>query len=134
MDSFIENTKGLGELKRGLIKRDALRGFFEGLDGRRVICNSEYYMLAGYLQNGEAVIMKHANILWRDWLDREKIKYKQVNFVHDEWQTQVYDSLDAAHRVGELQCKALKVAGEQLNTFCPMSGETRVGQTWLETH
>lgn len=134
MDNFVENTKGLRELKRGRIVRDARRGYFVGLDGRKVIQKEEYYMLAGYLQNGEAVIMKHANKLWRDWVEAEKIRYKQVNFVHDEWQTQVYDSEDAAGRVGELQCLSLEEVGKRLNCFCPMSGETRIGHNWLETH
>lgn len=134
VQSFIENTRGLGELKRGRIRRDAGRGYFEGLDGRLVINNSEYLMLAGYLQNGETIIMKHANILWRQWADREKINYKQVNFVHDEWQTEVNDSRDAAERLGYLQCRSLTVTGERLGCYCPMAGETRIGTNWLETH
>lgn len=132
--SFVENTKGLGELKRGQIRRDAGRGYFIGLDDRRVLCDSEYLMLAGYLQNGETVVMRHANIKWREDALREKIIFKQVNMVHDEWQTQVYGSLDMAERLGELQCNALTWAGEKLGCYCPMSGETRIGQDWLETH
>lgn len=134
VDAFVENTDGLGELKRGRICRDARRGYFVGLDGRKVVQDQEYYMLAGYLQNGEATIMKHANWLWRQWADEAKIRYKQVNFVHDEWQTQVLDSMDAAEQLGQLQCRSLTVVGEQLNCFCPMSGETRIGANWLETH
>ena len=134
VESFIASTKGLGELKRGEIRRDANRGYFVGLDGRRVIAKSEYHMLAGYLQNGEAVIMKHANLLWREWADKEKIQYKQVNFVHDEWQTQVYDSRDAAERIGVLQCDSLTEVGKRLNCYCPLSGETSIGHNWLETH
>lgn len=134
VESFIENTEGLGELKRGRIRRDAGRGYFEGLDGRYVINDSEYLMLAGYLQNGEAIVMKHANIRWREWADNEKIDYKQVNFVHDEWQTEVRGSEDAARRLGELQCRALTVVGDELGCYCPMAGETRIGSNWLDTH
>lgn len=134
VQSFIDNTTGLGELKRGQIRRDAGRGYFKGLDGRLVINNSEYLMLAGYLQNGETIVMKHANILWREWANREKIPYKQVNFVHDEWQTEVNGSRDAAERLGQLQCRALTVTGERLGCYCPMAGETRIGTNWLETH
>ena len=67
---------------------DASRGYFDGLDGRKVQCNSEHLMLAGYLQNGEAVVMKHANVLWQKELKGLGIKYNQVDFVHDEWQTE----------------------------------------------
>jgi DNA polymerase-1 len=134
VDSFVTNTQGLGELKRGRIRRDASRGYFEGLDGRYVINDSEYLMLAGYLQNGESVIMKHANLLWREWADAEKMEYLQVNFVHDEWQTQSIGSLDQAERLGELQRNSLVEVGKRLGTYCPMAGATNIGQTWLDTH
>ena len=132
--SFVERTKGLSKLKSGLIKRDAARGYFEGLDGRKVLCPSEYLMLAGYLQNGEAVIMKRANWLWDKWCTEEGLNYKQSNFVHDEWQTEVCGTYEEAQRVGELQCKSLVSVGEELGLFCPMSGETKIGRTWLDTH
>jgi len=133
VDAFVKNTKGLGELKRGLIKRDAARGYFEGLDGRKVINNSEYLMLAGYLQNGEAVLMKYSAILWNQWAKEEGVGYKMVNFVHDEWQTEAFTHADAV-RIGELQCKALEQAGIDLGVRCPMSGETKIGHNWFDTH
>lgn len=134
VDNFIERTEGLAALKRGRIKSDARRGYFVGLDDRKVLCNSDYLMLAGYLQNGEAVIMKHANKLWRDWADNARINYKQVNFVHDEWQTQVYDSMDAAEYLGLLQRNALEEVGKRLNTYCPIAGSTDIGKNWYDTH
>lgn len=132
--SFVERTKGLGKLKSGRIRRDAARGYFEGLDGRKVLNDSEYLMLAGYLQNGETVVMKHANILWDKWCTEESLPFKQVNFVHDEWQTEVNGTLEEAERVGFLQRKSLVTVGEELGCFCPMSGETKIGRNWLETH
>lgn len=134
VDSFVDRTKGLGKLKSGLIRRDAARGFFEGFDGRKVICPSEYLMLAGYLQNGEAVIMKRANWLWDKWCTEDGLNFKQVNLVHDEFQTEVCGTYEEAERVGYLQCKSLVATGEELGLFCPMSGETRIGRSWLETH
>lgn len=134
VESFVERTTGLGELKRGLIRRDAARGYFEGLDGRKVINPSEYLMLAGYLQNGEACVMKHANVLWEKTVKAEGIEFYQVNFVHDEWQTHVPGSYEEAVRVGELQCQALTDVGVDLGIRCPLSGETNIGRNWLETH
>jgi DNA polymerase I-like protein with 3'-5' exonuclease and polymerase domains len=134
VESFIQSTKGLSELRHGRIRRDARRGYFEGLDGRKVINSEEYLMLAGYLQAGEAVAMKHANILWDHWAREEKINFRQTNLVHDEFQVEVNDSLDAAERLGELQCMALTKTGESLGLFCPLSGETQIGKSWLDTH
>lgn len=134
VENFIASTEGLSELKSGQIQSDARRGYFIGLDGRRVVQPDAYYMLAGYLQNGESVVMKLANTLWREWADQAKISYKQVNFVHDEWQTQVMDSLSAAEEMGHLQRKSIVTAGEQLGCYCPLAGSTNIGFNWLETH
>lgn len=132
--NFLESLPKLKKLKTGLIPRDARRGYFEGLDGRKVVQNSEHLMLAGYLQNGEAIVMKHANRLWRKWADEEKILYKQVDFVHDEWQTECSGSLDMAERLGEIQRNSIVQAGLDLNIFCPLAGSTDIGKNWLETH
>ena len=132
--SFLEALPGLKKLKDWTIPNDARRGYFVGLDGRKVKCDSEHHMLAGYLQNGEAVVMKRACILWRTWAKTEGIKFKQVNFVHDEWQTEVYGTEEDAKRLGELQCKSLEQVGKDLNVFCPLAGNTKIGRSWLETH
>ena len=132
--SFLANTEGLTELKRGRIVRDARRGFFEGVDGRKVLCNSEHLMLAGYLQNAESCIMKYANRLWREEATQEKILFKQVDFVHDEWQTECHGSLDMAERLGEIQRNAIEQVGKDLELYCPLAGSTDIGSNWLETH
>jgi len=134
VNRFVESTKGLSQLKRGKIVRDARQGWFEGLDGRKVACNSEHLMLAGYLQNGEAIIMKRANRLWRKWADEDLIEYGQVNFVHDEWQTECYGSQDMAEHLGLLQRTAIEQVGKDLNLYCPLAGSTDYGRNWLETH
>ncbi len=132
--NFLEALPGLKKLKEWVIPRDARRGYFVGLDGRKVPCDSEHHMLAGYLQNGEAVIMKRACILWRTWAKAEGIPFKQVNFVHDEWQTECYGTYEQAERLGELQRKSLEQVGKDLNVFCPLAGNTKIGKSWLETH
>jgi len=140
VDSFVDRTTGLRKLKSGLIKRDAARGYFEGLDGRKVICPSEYLMLAGYLQNGEAIVIKRSNWLWDKWCTEEGLNFRQSNVVHDEFQTEVCGTYEEAQRVGELQCKAITVTGEELGLLCPLSGETKIGSpldgtnNWLGTH
>ena len=91
-------------------------------------------MLAGYLQNAESIIMKRANWLWDKWCTEDGLNFKQSNFVHDEWQTEVCGTYEEAVRVGELQCQSLVSTGEELGLFCPMSGETNIGRTWLDTH
>ena len=134
MSNFLAALPGLKKLKDWTIPNDARRGYFIGLDGRKVKCTSEHHMLAGYLQNGEAVIMKHANILWRTRAKAEGIPFKQVNFVHDEWQTECYCTKEQAERLGEIQRQAIEDVGKELEVFCPLAGNTKVGKTWLQTH
>lgn len=134
IDNFIRFYPGLRVLKEEWIPRDAARGYFQGLDGRLVVCDSEHLMLAGYLQNGEAIIMKHANVLWRQRLQARGIWFKQVNFVHDEWQTKVKKDLTIAQEVAIIQSNSLRDVGIMLKLNCPLAGSSAIGTNWLETH
>lgn len=131
---FLEFYPGLKDLKQSRIPQDASRGFFYGVDNRPVICDNTHLMLAGYLQNGEVVVMKYARRIWRDRLLRENIPHRFVNFVHDEWQTEVPDDDDVARYVGECQVSAIIQAGLDLKLNCPLNGETKIGYNWQETH
>lgn len=140
-DQFMEMYPGLKALKQEQIPYDARRGYFQGFDGRYVMCNSEHLMLAGYLQNGESLIMKKANVIWRETLLKEKIRFKQVNFVHDEWQTEVEGDDSVALFVANTQANAIKEAGELFKLRCPMAGsimnahkQIAIGTHWGETH
>lgn len=132
-DTFVDRTPGLRELKEERIPYDAGRGYFIGFDGRKVQCSSAHLMLAGYLQNGESVVMKHANVIWKKELLGDGINYKQVNWVHDEWQTEVYTEEEAI-RVGQVQADSIRKAGIELGFVTPLSGTYDVGRNWLETH
>lgn len=132
--SFIKSTVGLEELKNDIIPRDARNGYFVGLDGRKVVCGNQHLMLAGYLQNGETVIMKHANVEWRNELKGLGIKFIQRNDVHDEWQTEIFGTKEEAERAGEVQRESLTKMGEVFGLFCPLSGSTSIGNNWYETH
>jgi len=131
-ENFLNAYPGLRTLKEEIIPRDAERGYFQGLDGRFVLCENEHLMLAGYLQAGEAVIMKWANRHWRRELDKLGIYYKQRNFVHDEWQTGTYE--DVAEVVKQTQINSIVQAGLHFNLNCPLSGSGVIGRNWYETH
>lgn len=131
---FLDIYPGLRYLKESVIPSDAKNGYFIGFDGRIVPCPSEYLMLAGYLQNGESVIMKHAASLWRKQLQKENIWFKQVNDVHDEWQTEVEADMELANYIGKIQADSIRIVGEQFNLNCPFKGNYKIGLNWNETH
>lgn len=134
LDSFIESYPGLKRFKDKDAKAWAKRGYFQGPDGRFVVCDSDHHMLAGYLQNFEATMMKKANLLWREKANALGLKYKQVNLVHDEFVTEVYGSEEDAWTMARLQSDAIREVGELYELRCPMAGESKVGRNWLEVH
>lgn len=132
--AFIESYPGLKVLKETIIPRDARRGYFEGLDGRKVICNDTHLMLSGYLQNGEAVIMKRACREWTKEVTKLKIPFWLRTWPHDEWQTETVDDPDVVAEIQRLQIQAIRNQATQLGLKCPLDGSSDVGYSWLETH
>jgi DNA polymerase-1 len=133
-DNFMERYPKYAQLRNVQTPKDAARGYFIGMDGRQVVVTDKHKVISGYLQNGESIIMKRANLLWVDRLNREEIDFRQVNYVHDEWQTEVPRDRNLALYVGQVQAEAIKLAGEELNLKCPMMGSYRIGRNWYDTH
>lgn len=133
MENFYASLPELKELKSRQIPLDARRGYFEGLDCRKVICDSEHLMLAGYLQNGEAIITKKWIQTWKQMADQFGLWYRLVDYVHDEAQTEVLTESDG-ELLKMIQKKAMNKVNEELNLFCPMDVESKVGYNWAECH
>lgn len=131
---FIKAYPGLEVLREQRIPNDARRGFFVGFDGRKVPCDSEHLMLAGYLQNGEACIMKHALKKWKEELNEQNKYVYLVNFVHDEWQSDVRGTEEFARHVGEVQADSIKRVGESFKLNIEFKGNYKLGRNWYETH
>lgn len=135
LDAYVKAYPGLEKLKQEVIPRDAQRGYFVGIDGRLVKADSEHKMIGMYLQNMESVLMKYAWIDWYDKCTKLKLPFKCINFVHDEFVTEVNDSdAEIAKMVGQIQVDAMRGLTEKFSLRCPMSGESKIGRTWLEVH
>lgn len=131
MDNFLRSIPALKELKRKA-SMAAQRGYLVSLDGRRIKIESDHKSLSVYLQGGETVIMRMANYLWYTKAKKDKIKFKQVVWVHDEWQTEVEEA--RADELGKLQVQAIKDTGQHFKLNCPLDGEYKIGKNWAETH
>ncbi len=134
IDNFMNSIQGLSDLKKKVIPHVAKRGWFRGLDGRKVPVPSEHKALAGMLQNGEAVVMKHSAITWTTAARKLGIKYKLVTWPHDEWQTEVEGSMNDAELLGNIQRQSIVDTGKKLSILCPLAGSTDIGRTWGDTH
>ena len=91
-------------------------------------------MIGMYLQNMESVLMKHACEMWKGILDRCGIRYKIINWVHDEFVTIVYGTKETAELVGRIQSWSITKVGKLFKLNCPIGGESKVGTNWLEVH
>jgi DNA polymerase-1 len=132
--NFLKRYPGYAHLRNVQTPRDAERGYFVGVDGRLVNVRDKHRVIAGYLQNTEVVVMKTANLIWHDQLEAEGIPFKQVDFVHDEWQTECPRDRRLADYIGQVQAAAITEAGRRLALNCPMAGNFRVGRNWYQTH
>lgn len=131
---FEDNIDGLSALKRKLVPHIADKGFFLGYDGRKVKVPSEHKTLAGILQSGESVLMKHTLINFHAKARAELINFKMVGFIHDEYQIEVRGTEEEARHMGNLVATTMTQTGEDLGFRIPTPGSYDIGRTWLDTH
>jgi DNA polymerase I-like protein with 3'-5' exonuclease and polymerase domains len=151
LSRLIDRYRGFKVLKETIIPQDGKKGWFTGLDGRIVRIPGDtagarkHLAMSGYLQNGEAIIMKKACVLWSRQLQEIpdiQDRWKIVNFVHDEWQTEVPNDVELALRVAKIQADSLRLVGEELKLKCPLAGsywnddlaDYTIGPNWAYTH
>lgn len=146
LDRLTNRYEGFARLKETVIPADAKRGWFVGLDGRAVripgdeLGQRRHLAMSGYLQNGEAVVMKMATLKW--WPLLKDLDAKLVNFVHDEWQVECPNNLEVALRIANMQADSLRKVGEELNLKCPLAGsfwnkkakDYTIDTNWSKTH
>ena len=132
INSFLQNTPKLQRLRERVSKAVAARGVLQGLDGRKLLVRSEHSALNTLLQGAGAIVMKKALVLFHRDLTKRKIPFKFVVNVHDEWQLEVPEQY--AEQVGQAGVKAITDAGLAFEMNCPLTGEYKVGNTWMQTH
>ena len=145
-DRLLQRYTGFATLKETIIPADAKRGWFVGLDGRAVrilgdtVGNRRHLAMSGYLQNGEAVVMKMATLKW--WPELPKMDAMLVDMVHDEWQTECPNNMEIALRIAKMQADSLRQVGEELKLKCPLAGsywnddlnDYTIATNWSKTH
>lgn len=145
-ERLLERYTGFAHLKETIIPADAKRGWFVGLDGRSVripgesIGSKRHLAMSGYLQCGEAVVMKMATLKWADRLKDHDAKL--VNFVHDEWQVECPNNVAVALEIAKTMADSLRTVGEELGLLCPLAGsywnddlhDYTIGHNWSVTH
>lgn len=145
IDRLVKRYTGLAKLEREVFPRDAKRGWFRGLDGREVRIPGDttgerkHLCMSGYLQCGEAVVMKAATLRFSPKL--KDYDAFLVNLVHDEWQVEGPNDIKVTIQIAQLMCDSLREVGEELKLNCPLSGSYRnksgdytIDTNWRKTH
>ena len=134
MKRFEQSINGLAPLKRRMVPYIADKGYFTGYDGRKVKVPSEHKTLAGILQSGESVLMKHTLLNFHAKARAEGINFKMTAFVHDEMQVEVIGTREEAEHLGQIIATTMTETGEQLGFRIPTPGSYDIGANWYETH
>lgn len=138
--AFLRNTPALKYLLDAVQRQAKKVGSFEVLDGRKVYVRSEHAALNTLLQSAGAVICKH----WIVGFDKtmresfgeqgmtDKHRWAGLGWIHDEIQVAVRPHIAPA------ACTIAIQSIERLTALfsfrCPLTGESRLGGSWAETH
>ena len=110
-------------------------GWIKGLDGRRILCDSEHKVLCSALQSDEAIMMTKAYNLICEALDIKYtwgVDYGVVCWYHDEIQLECKEKF--AEDIGKIMSNCISLAGIQLGLEVPQNGDYKIGDNWSETH
>ncbi len=140
LDRILERYTGFAKLKTETIPKDASRGYFIGLDGRAVPIlgdsagQRKHLAMSGYLQSGEAIVIKRTAVEALDKLIKLDMPIKLVDIVHDEYVIEVKNDVRYAHEVKRIFCRTIEEVGQQLKLKCPLAGDGNIGINWAEIH
>ena len=123
---------GWRELEEGRLQEEGERLYIEALDGRYIRLPEPRKALAAHLQGGETILMARAATIWQRRL--QGVDYLPVNWVHDEWQTEVRDLPGLPELVAKEQMLAIEEAGRHYNLNIRLAGSAKIGNNWAETH
>ena len=136
IDTFYKNLPAIKQLKDLIDKRITERGYLIGIDGRKLQIRSRHSALNQLLQSTGAIAVKKATTILYNDLTNKGLKWgKDFGFVahiHDEIQALVKPEYADLYK--NLAIDSFRKSGEYFNLKCPMTGEARVGQNWMETH
>lgn len=137
-DAFLAKLPALDLLMSELkneweLNKKAGEGWFTGLDGRRIYCNSPHKILNFKLQSDEAILLKQwlinveDEILGRSDLSNVKLLLSY----HDELN---YETIpQEADKLGEVLKRGIQDAGKQFGINI-MDGNYKIGSNWAEVH
>lgn len=139
LEQFYAKLPGLAAVVK-LMKKQAKRGWIEGLDGRRLRVRAMHAALNLRLQSDGAVIAKKWMLTSDDNFRDEGLvhgwdgDYAFLAFVHDELQVAVRDEPDMIDFAKKTLIASAAQAGEFFNFAMAVDAEAKDGINWAMTH
>ena len=134
---LLTGVDGLLKLTEAVKQAYRRRGHLIGLDGRRLHVRSEHSALNTLLQSAGAILMKTSLILLDKRLQLMGLEpgddYEFVANIHDEFQIECKERY-AKKFIGPEAEQAIARAGDYYEFGCPLSGTSKIGRNWAETH
>ena len=140
LNRLLERYTGFAELKASIIPKDASRGYFIGLDGRRVripgdtVSSRKHLAMSGYLQNGEAVVVKATAVKVAPSFRQLDSRIKFVDIVHDEYVIESPNDVYIAEKIKDILCQSIEEVGKEFKLLCPLKGDGGYGLSWYDIH
>ncbi len=140
MKQFLEGLPKLDDLIENVKAVARERGHFVAVDGRwgRVRKSGrkvkEHTALNVLLQMTGSLCVKWALYFVFEEMEKLGIENRMLTVQHDEAQWEVPDDKKTLKIVGKLVVKAFEKAGKYLKIRTPLTGEYKVGDSWLDTH
>ena len=137
LEQFYAKLPGLGVVVKNM-KKQAKRGWIEGIDGRRLLVRAMHAALNLRLQSDGAMIAKKWMLTSDDLFQAQGWKhgwdgdYAFLAFVHDELQVAVREELTEYAK--EILIDAAAMAGEFFNFAMKVDAEAKDGINWAMTH
>jgi len=130
---------GMPSLKRltdDIVNACKKRGYLIAVDGTLLENTADHTAPNTTLQSAGSKIVKKATINMYDKMIERGYEWGKewamVLHVHDEWQIECIPEI--AEEVAQLSIESFELAGKQLGIKCPITGESKIGNNWAETH
>lgn len=129
---LFDRVPGLERLIKKLKREFNQTGRITLCDGSKVSMKSAHTVIPYLLQGDESRIMKLAAIYIQEGVQKEDLDVLKVGDIHDEHQYECY--IPHIDRFIELCNESFKRAGQFFKYRVPMECDSKVGDTWAETH
>jgi len=130
LKDFWDFNVGLDKVKKALETAHDRRGYVYGIDGRKVRIRESYRLLNSIIQSSAAVIFKH----WMCRVYDNIPELEQIIAYHDECEWEFKGTEYEAWKIGQRIIEEIDMTGKDFDMRVPITGDWKVGKSWLEVH